>query len=374
VFSHSGFVQDDSLGFAVVGSIVRDMFGVDTTIEEVDVDPEGGTVAVKTRDGGVGVGRPRRGVTPFEAKLLESLRGEDGLLPHYLVLKAFGRVYGNGVTETPVAAEYAIASAVMDTFRRRVPGFRLAVRDDDVASDIVGAVRVEEVSAVLMLSVNGSRIGVGPVEDLEGNVALPPKRGLMEELGVLRSPTIVVESKAYIPALRVEREIVLVRYNSSVDNVTVAKSLVAALKELGIDYLEIPTAFPLERGAMKRRVQEFAEKLTELAEKLKQADTARERAQILAELSKLISEDAGGIVFMSNTVHDIVRSAGLMPGTAAVISVAVPEEHVRTFRTVVATARDVEVLIRVVRKGIEILRENLQTALDELREKFIDVV
>jgi len=75
-----------------------------------------------------------------------------------------------------------------------------------------------------------------------------PKRGLIEKLGVLRSPTIVVESKAYMPALRVERETVLVRYNSSIDNVTVAKSLVATLKELGIDYLEIPTAFPSKGG------------------------------------------------------------------------------------------------------------------------------
>jgi len=45
------------------------------------------------------------------------------LLPHYLVLKAFGRVYVNGVAETPVVAEYAVASAVMGTFRRRVPDF-----------------------------------------------------------------------------------------------------------------------------------------------------------------------------------------------------------------------------------------------------------
>jgi len=125
---------------------------------------------------------------------------------------------------------------------------------------------------------------------------------------------------------------------------------------------------------MKRRVWNFADELIELAEKLKHADTARERAQILAELSKLLSEDAGGIVFMTNTIHDIVRSAGLMQGTAAVISIAVPEEHVRTFRTVVATARDIEVMSRVVRKGIEILRESLQAALDELREKFIDVI
>lgn len=40
------------------------------------------------------------------------------------------------------------------------------------------------------------RGGLGPAEDLEGNVALGSKRDLMKRLHMLQCPTIIVEGKA----------------------------------------------------------------------------------------------------------------------------------------------------------------------------------
>ncbi|MDK2783022.1 MAG: hypothetical protein PWP49_1309 [Thermococcaceae archaeon] len=187
VFSHSGFVQDDSQGFAVVGHMIKDLFKVRTKIESVDVDLNANVITIKTKDGGVGQGCPRRGITPFEAEMLKHLEGEEGLFPHYATLKVFGRFYGHGVSEVPVATEYAISTAVMDTFAKNIPEFYVARREDEIASDVIGGVKVKELSTAFLLTINGSKIGVGPVENLEGNVALPPKRGVMERLGVLRS-------------------------------------------------------------------------------------------------------------------------------------------------------------------------------------------
>jgi|Wag4MinimDraft_13_1082653.scaffolds.fasta_scaffold00920_2 hypothetical protein len=374
VFSHSGFVQDDSQGFAVVGHMIKDLFKVRTKIESVDVDLNANVITIKTKDGGVGQGRPRRGITPFEAEMLKHLEGEEGLFPHYATLKVFGRFYGHGVSEVPVATEYAISTAVMDTFAKNIPEFYVARREDEIASDVIGGVKVKELSTAFLLTINGSKIGVGPVENLEGNVALPPKRGVMERLGVLRSPTIVVESKAYVPSLRVDRELFLVRYNQDVDNVTVAKSIISSLEEFGADYLEIPSAFPMEKGAMEKSVREVAERIITHADKLKTLDSAIERAKIIAELVKILSEDVGGIIFMDNKLHDIVRAAGIMPGTAAVFSKVVPEEYIQKYKVVFTTKDDVGAMSKVLKRAIEVLLDKYPNSIDEIKEKFVDVL
>ena len=97
VFSHSGFVQDDSQGFVVVGHMIKNLFKVNTKIKSVEVDIKTNTVTIETKGGGIGRGYPRRGITPFEAEMLKRLKGEESLFPHYATLKVFGRLYGHGI-------------------------------------------------------------------------------------------------------------------------------------------------------------------------------------------------------------------------------------------------------------------------------------
>ncbi len=52
----------------------------------------------------------------------------------------------------------------------------------------------------LMATVNATAGGLGPNEDLEGNIGLGAKGKMMKELGLNSAPGIVVESKAYIPS------------------------------------------------------------------------------------------------------------------------------------------------------------------------------
>ena len=69
-----GLIQDDSVGFAVACSIIRDVLKADTRVHSVEVDPDHNTIEITTIDGGKGRATPRRGVTPSEATLIRGGR------------------------------------------------------------------------------------------------------------------------------------------------------------------------------------------------------------------------------------------------------------------------------------------------------------
>ena len=78
---------------------------------------------------------------------------------------------------------------------------------------------------------------------------------------------------------------------------------------------------------MARGTAALADEVIRLAEKLKEVDSSAEKVQIVAQLNRLLSEDAGGVTFMSNSVNDVMRGAGTLPKISAVLSlVAAPEE------------------------------------------------
>ncbi len=314
-----GLIQDDSAGFAVAASIIREMLGADTRVALVDVDPDRNTIAVTTADGGMGRAAPRRGISPSEARLIKAIEGRDALLCHAVAVEALGRTYGQGVLETPVALEAALANAVVDTFHRKAPD-RFHVITEDLAnnSGLIGGMAAEigGVPVSVMAIVNESTSGIGPNEDLEGNVALGSKGKLMGTLEMLRCPTIVLEGKAYSPALSdsLERNTFLVRVQKELDNVVIAEALHEAADDLGYPVIYRDDAFPRNDGILKRKTVDFAGRLIETAEKLKKAEFGSEKVLIVAELARQVSEEAGGVSFMSDRVFDIVRQTGLMPG------------------------------------------------------------
>jgi len=116
-----GFVQDDSGGLVIVGSILKEILGVDTRVKAVDVDPDTDVIKVTTMDGGIGESSPRRGITPGEAELIKGVVSQDALFCQALAVRTLGRMYGQGVLETPVALEAALANSVLDTFYKNAP-------------------------------------------------------------------------------------------------------------------------------------------------------------------------------------------------------------------------------------------------------------
>lgn len=358
VFSHSGFVQDDSQGFALVSSMLCSIKGLSPKITEIEVDRDSHSFTVHTSGGGIGQAFPARGVTPFEVDLVRSIVGENPCFPQRCVMKAFGRLYGHGISEVPVSLEYAIAESLMKSFEKQIEDFRVMSRNTEEADDIVGGISVDMGygPVVLMLTINGSRLGTGPVEDLEGNVDLDFKKDLMESLGILEAPTIIVESKAYVPTLEgIEDDTFLVRYNKEIDNSMVGQALEQALKDTRTTFKVINSAFPASKGSMRVNTEKFAKELTKVVKDFGEARTAVEKTRLAANISRLVSQDLGGVIFMSDNVHDRYRSAGMKPGTSATLSIVVSQDYLKRNIIPFSTDGNIRVMMKVVNRACEIL-------------------
>lgn len=374
VHSHSSFVQDDSAGFALVASLLRDLFQVDTRVKKVCGDPALGSITVETWGGGLGKSYANRGLTPMEVALLARAENEDGIFTQKLALQVFGRMYGQGVTETPVALQGAVALAVMDTLIRQAPDRfqvttgKLPGRIDQMA-DIV--VNFRGIPLSLLLTINGSDGGIGPDEDYEGNTAWGEKGAVMEKVGMTRIPTIVVESKAYVPSIQdIKNPTFLFRAEQEIDNMSVAESLVYAAQKLNIPHLLVTDSLPQVKGQLAGATAAFADRLIDLANSLKTVDSAADKVQIIAQLAKLISEDAGGVSFMSNSIQEKVRSAGMVPGTSAVISLLVPQAYRDYWKIPMIDEHDLMQYRQIILEAILHLAESKEKAYRELAEKY----
>jgi len=372
-YSHGGLVQDDSLGFSAALGVLRTFYDFDTTVRRVRVEALR-SFCVETACGGVGCATPRGGLTVFEAELLKNLEGLDSSLPHLAALKVFGRVRGGGCAEVPTVAEYALSTAALDTVAKSVPGFVLARVGTD--GDVIGGLNVDLPGGVLsvVVTVNGSGSGVGPAEDLEGNVPLGLKRQVMELLGCRAVPAVVLESKAFIPALasRVRGSVILLRYNRDYDNVAVAKAIARALSKLGVGYVELDNAFPRYSRSVEMVRVELASRLGRLASALGGSTKSSDKVLVSAELARVVCEDLGGVFFMSEDLAEVVGPAGLVPGTGAVVSVAVGEDYLAEVGIPYATREDAYTLARVALASVEEVLVVYEEAVEVLRRRYVD--
>jgi hypothetical protein len=362
VHSHSGFVQDDSAGFAVVAAIMREAFKVDTTISSVTGNQETGAITVETYEGGIGTSHTRRGLTPHEILMLKKAEGEDGIYTQTVAVKTFGRMYGQGAMETPVALQGAIALAVMDSFCKKSPHKILTTHGkyDGLIDKMAGTVvDLNGIAVSLLLNINGSEGGIGPAEDNEGNTTIGQKKDLIKLLGINMVPNIIVESKSYVPAL--SREIscstFLFRGQEMIDNTDVAKALAEAAIDLGLPYILKNDSLPISRGSLENATKKFAREIIELAERLSGAQSALDKTSIIADIARMVSEDAGGISFMSNNLHDTARAAGIVPGTASVMSLLVPEDYINYWKIPTLTPEDVKQYMMIIFHAAEKLSE-----------------
>lgn len=372
VHSHSGFIQDDSAGFAVVSSLLNRAYPTDTSVKGVSVFDE--FVTVETGGGGIGKARARRGFTLHEIELLQRSVSMDATLSQSVALHCFGRIYGQGVLEAPVAFQTALCRAVIDTFAKTYPDDILVAEEGLVgnAGACMGAlITIQGISVAAMAFVNATDGGIGPAEDLEGNIALFDKGELMAELGLTNIPTIVVESKAYIPQIcdPLTHNSFIVRYNTDYDNPAVGSALVKATQDLGLDVIALHKSYPRNSGEMRKTVEAFSQQLNALAEQLNQVETAAEKTAIVSELALLISQDAGAITYMTDKLHDAVAGGGLVPGTAAVVSLAITQQTIKECIIPELHQKDVQNYADICLGAIEILSHNTNSALGYLERK-----
>lgn len=374
VHSHSGFVQDDTAGFAVVACLLRRAFPVCTTISSVEADIDSGTVTVKTQDGGTGTARARRGITPYEATLARLVIGLDAVYSQSAAFAAFGRIYGQGCSELPVALQTATCLAVIDTFEKRFRGDLYTCYENmegKVGRCIGSVIDIDGVPVSAIAILNANEGGLGPDEDLEGNIMLGDKGELMKKLGLDHLPTIILESKAYVPAVckGTNQNSFWIRMNKDVDNRVVYDALVRGAEEANIDFIQSDTAYKRGTDEIALATRKLGEKIAHLGNTLAGTETSREKVQIIGELALLVSEDAGGVSYMSSNLHNLVGGGGLMPGSAAVLSMTISESAIRIWKIPAFTAQDSDMYLEILEKAVPILADNIQKACNELEKR-----
>lgn len=363
VHSHLGFVQDDSAGFAVAATILKKAVPISTLIKEVAVDLENGYITVVTANGGTGMVQARRGYTPAEQKLVQRAIGMDAVYTQNVAVNTFGRIYGQGAMETAVALQGACALAVMDSFSRAL-GDRLLMSKEKIADKydrFAGTVvDIDGIPVSLMHVINGTDGGIGPDEDYEGNTDWEEKGQLMAQLGLDKVPTVVVESKAYIPSMAgsVSENQFMVRAQKDLDCTPLGLALYEAGKEQKLPIRFEDSIMPLSPGSLAASTKAIAEEIIKAAQELAEVDLASDKVRLLARLNRLVSEDAGGVTFMSNSVHGVMRGAGTLPGISAVISMVTTTDYKNYWKIPQVTSEDVENYIKIISAGIQSFKDN----------------
>ena len=375
VHSHKGFIQDDSGGFAVATSLIKLAYPADTSILRVTCNRN--EVEVETVDGGVGRATARRGFTTYEEELLQRSLGLEGIYSQSIACRCFGRIYGQGVMEAPVAFQTALCLAVIDTLHKKYPG-KILICEEGLESNVgmcMGTViEVNGVCIAVMALINAAEGGIGPVEDLEGNVCLAAKGVLMNKLGLAQIPTLIIEGKAYIPTLssQLSQNNFWVRYNEEFDNPAVGQALVEAVEKCAIPYLKSNSAYPRYTGEMKETTVALGRRIAMIGEQIEASTRSPEKASLIAELALLVSQDAGGITYMTNDLHEIVAAGGLVPGMAAVLSIAVSQHYIEAHQIPEISPEDIDSYLKIIVEAVGIMPKHLQEMKKYLKriEKF----
>lgn len=370
--SHLGFIQDDSGGLSAVMAILRRVTQLDLAIASVETKTGmNGGFTVKTVSGGVGVAYARRGVTPFEAELAQRVVGKQAVNSQALSMYAFGRTMGQGAMEVPVALQAAIANASIDAFVKRFPD-RFQTGEEGLEGNfgrwLAGMIDVDGVDVAIMGLLNATEGGLGPNEDIEGNVNLAGKAAVMKELALDRIPTIVIEGKVCAGPVSpvIDVPTFVTRAFPGDDNSIVSECLVTAAESFNYPIVYPRELLARKAGAMRSLTDEMGRHIADLGMKLAAAKTSREKVLLAAEINKYASENLGGITFMSDDIHEVMGGVGCIPGLTGCLSLFVSDKEKAQVVYPALTLNDCERYADVILKGVTVLSNRYSEAMKEV--------
>ncbi|MDD4159483.1 MAG: hypothetical protein PHO18_00885 [Synergistaceae bacterium] len=344
----NSYQQDDGGGFCAAGTIISHALSVDTRVSEVSCTTE--EIMVKLMGGGSAVTMPRRRVTPQEAAMMKRAEGKDALFSQGVAAGIFGRVYGQGVSETAACFQAALALSVLDSFKKAAPERVFVVPEsEENAGAILGTViDYDGIPVSVVMPVNFTGGGLGPDEDYEGNFMHGMKGDMMKKLGC-PLPSIVAESKVCsVLSEEAPHDRFLIRYSEDRGDPAVAKALEESCKELSVPYFIRNDLLSYDAGSFQSLSYAFAEKIEKIAAGLRETEKASEKVRLVGDLARLVSEDAAGFTYMSRSVFAESSSPGLHPGTSAVLSMIVGKNYIKDHVIPIITESDRDDYVRVI--------------------------
>lgn len=375
IHSHSGFVQDDSMGFAMLVRILQECNYFDIIIKKINVVDD--YVEIQLQSGGIGTANVARGICFCDKELLHRAEQKSFLSPQYLSSFLFGKIYGQGVSELATAVSLAYSKAILDTIRKNWSE-TLYMQDNvpNSAGEFLGGnLIVNDTVIAWLLTINASNGGLAPNEDAEGNVPVGNKGIIMKKLGLDVLPSIILESKAYVPSLQdqVKVDCYNIRWNKKNDNNIVGQALIDAISSQNLPFVCSNTAYIRNDDSLEKEIHRIGDMLMLLGEKYKYSKTAEERIKLAHRLAILVSEEMGGSIFMSNEIFKIFAGGGLLPGTSAVLSYCSSYDSIQKDKQVIYTQEEVEQIIAILPRIIENIMASYEQAITELQIKRIDV-
>lgn len=357
-------VQDDSVGLSVVLSLFKEATNLSLVIKKIIF--ENNKIIIILENGGIGFGIARRGITSQEKNIMQSLIGKEAINTHSLVLEIFGRIYGQGILEVPVALQTALANAALNSFLINYPNNFIGTIESVPGNHgyIVGTVlNIDGVDVSVLGTVNATLGGIGPNEDLEGNSPNHSKKEIVEKLGMHKIPTLIIESMIYSSfSDGLLENTYFVRGDEIDDNPHVLEAVIKACKTLNLPLIHHKNGMKRIKDTLKNSTKLVANKLIKLGEQLKIAETSEEKVNIIADLAVVISQDCGGISFMSNHLHDEIGGTGMIKKTSAVINLVCTHEYAKLNPIPFLTEKELEEYISISKETIKEIYKNINLA------------
>ena len=372
-FSHSGFYQEDSGGFAVLMTLLGRTCPMDITISSVEIGADE-EVVVTTKGGGRGAASARHGFSPYERQMMQRAVGMRCAAPQTLASRIFGRVYGQGAGTQACAFSLAVAEAMLDTVRLNWPYRTLSAPDNlpgCCGSFLGGVMELEGFPVSWLLTINASCGGIGPNEDSEGCVPVGNKAAIMQELGMASIPLLVLEGKAHVPSQQppLQENALFIRWNDGFDNPVAGQCCVRAAEESGFPVCVLPNTYPRASSSLREECRNLGERIIRLGQEYGQAKTAFQKVELMAELADICSRDAGGSIFMSEGIHRFAGNGGLWPGLGAMLSMVVTRKEAEEWKTLRFTDEELDLLTDVLLKAAVYLYERREEALVFVSER-----
>lgn len=214
-------------------------------------------------------------------------------------------------------------------------------------------------------TVNATLGGIGPNEDLEGNSPNYSKKEIIEKLGMDKLPTLIVEAMIYSSFSNgLVENTYFVRGDENDDNPYVVEAVINACKNLDLPLIHHKTGMKRTKDALRNNTKLVGEKIVTLGEKLRLAETSEEKVNIIADLAVVVSQDCGGISFMSNNLHEEVGGAGMIKRTSAVINLVCTNEYNKENPIPFLTEKELKEYVSISKEVIKEIYINVNLAKD----------
>ena len=149
--------------------------------------------------------------------------------------------------------------------------------------------------------------------------------------------------------------------------------ILKAAAELGYPVLLRDDLLPRVEGSVAQQTHELVGRIIDCAERLKRSELASQKAQIVAEMAELVSQDAGAVTCLSDKVHEVVRGVGIIPGTSAALSLLVTRSYYEHWKIPMFEPTDAQRAGEIIDLATEKIVANYDAAWENLQRDYVSL-